>query len=82
MSLHAYGYYLFEVVSRWLNYLGELLVILELCEYGSIRDYLIKNSDFFADKQLNKIIEESHTYENLIERENSQEQNRQVYKLF
>ena len=36
------------------------------------------NSNFFYDEQLNKIIEESHTYENLIEKGDIQEQNRQV----
>lgn len=74
--------YLFQFTSQCFNYLGELLVILELCEHGSIRDYLLANSQFFADEQLNEIIKESHTYENVIEKGDIQEQNRQVCNLF
>ncbi len=77
MVLFDYQFYSYKLTIKLL-FIGELLVILELCQYGSIYDYLIVNKDDFVDELLNKIIiGESRTYENInIEKTQFQEQNK------
>ena len=63
MVLFDYQSYSYKLTIKLL-FIGELLVILELCQYGSIYDYLIVNKDDFVDELL-KIPEESRTCENV-----------------
>ncbi len=54
------------------------MVIEEFCQYGNVRDYLIKNRDSFID-ELNEAIavSESQTYENVTRTQQHQEQEHQ-----
>jgi len=47
-------------------FVGKLLVIEEFCQYGNVRDYLIKNRDSFIDELNESIaVAKSETYENV-----------------
>jgi len=75
--LNAYTFIYICHSNVLLNYLGDLLVILEFCQYVSIRDYLKANKDYFIHELvLNGKAEESRNYENVIEEKHDREENR------